>query len=350
MMLEPVLTPRQKAAVIVRLLLSDGEQISLEQLAPTAQAALAHEMALMGMVDRATRDRVVEEFCESLEQVGLTFPGGLDSTLDMLGGTLSRDITDRLRRMAAMAGQSDPWERIASMPARQLAELALAEATEVAAVMFSKLPVPKAAEAFGIMPPERARQIAYAMSMTGGIEAPALRRIGMALLHAAEALARPAIDGGPVEKVGAILNFTPSGTRDEVLNGLDQDDADFANEVRKSIFTWANIPMRIDPRDIPRIVREVDQLALTRAIAGARDANRPTADFIMAALSTRMADALKEEVESLGRVSAKDVEEAMSAIISAIRRMEESGDLFLIAGEAGDGDGGEITINSAAGG
>ena len=97
MMLEPALTPRQKAAVIVRLLLSDGEQISLEQLPPSAQAALAHEMALMGMVDRTTRDRVVEEFCESLEQVGLTFPGGLDSTLDMLGGTISRDITDRGR-------------------------------------------------------------------------------------------------------------------------------------------------------------------------------------------------------------------------------------------------------------
>lgn len=349
MMLEPALTPRQKAAVIVRLLLSDGEQISLEQLPPSAQAALAHEMALMGMVDRTTRDRVVEEFCESLEQVGLTFPGGLDSTLDMLGGTISRDITDRLRRMAAMAGQSDPWERISSIPARQLAELALAEATEVAAVMFSKLPVPKAAETFSLMPPDRARHIAYAMSMTGGIEAPALRRIGVALLQAAEALARPAIDGGPVEKVGAILNFTPSGTRDEVLTGLDQDDADFANEVRKAIFTWANIPMRIDPRDIPRIVREVDQLALTRAIAGAKDANRPTADFIMSAMSSRAADALREEVEGLGRVSAKDLEEAMGAVIATIRRMEDAGDLFLITGEADDGEAGNISISTPGG-
>lgn len=350
MMLEPALTPRQKAAVIVRLLLADGEHLSLERLPPAAQAALAHEMALMGMVDRLTRDRVVEEFCESLEQVGLTFPGSLDGTLDILGSTISRDITDRLRRKAAIAGHSDPWERISAMPARQLAELALAEATEVAAVMFSKLPVPKAAEAFGIMPPERARQIAYAMSMTGGIELSALRRIGMALLQAAEALTVPALDGGPVEKVGAILNFTPSGTRDEVLTGLDQDDADFASEVRKAIFTWANIPKRIDPRDIPRIAREVDQAALVRAIAGARDANLATAEFILASMSSRMADALREEVGGLARVTEKEAEDAMTEVVTTIRRMEEAGDLFLIAGEAEDDGNAEITIKAADGG
>ena len=75
-----------------------------------------------------------------------------------------------------------------------------------------------------------------------GARVVALRRIGMALLQAADGLARPAMDGGPVERVGAILNFTPSGKRDEVLSGLDEDDADFAREVRKSIFTWAMAP------------------------------------------------------------------------------------------------------------
>jgi len=345
-MLEPGLTPRQKAAVIVRLLLANGETLSLEQLDPASQAALAQEMALMGMVDRHTRDQVVAEFCDSLEQVGLTFPGGIEDTLDMLGDSLSRDITDRLRRRAAMTGQSDPWERIAALPPAQLAELALGEATEIAAVMFSRLPVPKAAQTLGLMPPLRARQIAYAMSMTGGIEAPALRRIGVALLQAAEALAAPALDGGPVERVGAILNFTPANTRDEVLTGLDQDDADFANEVRKTIFTWANIPQRIDPRDVPRIVREGDQASLLRALAGAKGKNAASAEFILASLSSRMAESLREEMAELTRLTDAEAEDAMAAMVSTIRRMEEAGDLFLIAGEASD-DGAGVTIKTA---
>lgn len=347
MMLGPGLTARQKAAIIVRLLIADGEQLSLERLSPAAQAALAHEMALMGMIDRFTRDQVVGEFCETLEQVGLTFPEGLDSALDILTGTLSPDTTDRLRRIAAMAGQSDPWERISALSPRQLCDLALAEAVEIAAVMFSRLPVSKAAEAFSLMPATAARQIAYAMSLTGGIEAPALRRIGLALLQAADGLARPAMDSGPIERVGAILNFAPSGKRDEVLTGLDEDDADFAREVRKSIFAWPNIPNRIDPRDVPRILRVMDGPTLAKAIAGARDANRPAADFILSSLSSRMADSLREEVEAIARITTEDAEAAMTEVVATRRRMEAEGDLFLIAGDFGDDTADEVHIQTA---
>ncbi|WBU52547.1 flagellar motor switch protein FliG [Paracoccus sp. SCSIO 75233] len=346
MNLEPALSPRQKAAVIVRLLIGSGEDLSLEQLPPDAQSALAHEMALMGLVDRQTRDRVIEEFCESVEQVGVTFPGGLNPTLDLLGGTLSQDTADRLRRMAAMAGHSDPWDRIATLPARQIAGLAQSEAVEIAAVLFSKLPVPKAAEAFALMPADQARHIAYAMSLTSGIETPALRRIGVALLQAVDGTARPAIDKAPVEKVGAILNEAPSGTRDQVLTGLDEDDAAFAQEVRKAIFTWANIPSRIDPRDIPRIARAADPATLHKAIAGAKDADRVAAEFILSNLSSRMADGIRDEAEALGRVSSEDTETAMAEIVATIRRMEQAGDLFLISADTDD-DGTEIAIRTA---
>lgn len=334
MMMTMGLTPRQKAAVIVRLLLAEGGEIRLDALPESAQAALAEEMSQMGMIDRTTRDAVISEFCDSLEEVGIAFPEGLDNTLDILGSLLSQDTTDRLRRRAAMTGRSDPWERIAAMSVGHIRDLAMSEALEVVAVMFSKLPVPKAAEVFGLLPPVRARQIAYAMSLTGNIEAAALRRIGMALMQAADTLSRPAIDGAPVEKVGAILNFSPANTRDEVLTGLDEDDRDFADNVRKAIFTWAIIPKRIDPRDVPRICREVDQTVLVKAMTGSKGEDEKTVEFILTSLSSRLADSLREEMQSLGKVSAKDAEDAMAEVVGAIRRMEGSGDLFLIAAEA----------------
>lgn len=344
-----MLTPRQKAAIIVRVLLAEGEDISLEGLPAEAQDALAREMAAMGLVDRATRDAVLEEFCEALEAVGVTFPGSMDGTLEILGPRISRDASDRLRRLAALSGKSDPWERIASLPVTHLAALAQSEAVEMAAVMFARLPVPKAAETFGKLPPDHARQIAYAMSLTGSIEAPAMRRIGMALVQAAEALPRPVLDGGPVEKVGAILNFTPAATRDAVLEGLDRDDAGFADSVRKAIFTWANIPMRIDPRDVPRILRAVDQPVLVKAMAGARGMDAPTVPFLLGAISSRMADALREEVQAMARVSAADAEAAMAEVVAAIRAMEAAGDLFLIAGETEENDGLPAMAASPAG-
>lgn len=328
------LNPRQKAAVIVRVMLSEGLELPLGLLPPEAQAGLAQEMALMGIVDRDTRDVVISEFCDSLESVGLIFPDNMGGTLDIIGDLLSQDITDRLRRMAVQAGSADPWDRICALPPAQISDLAKHESIEIAAVLFSKLPVQKAADSFGLMPPERARQIAYAMSMTGGIEAGALRRIGMALIQAAESMARPALDGGPVEKVGAILNFTPANTRDTVLTGLEEDDRDFADEVRKAIFTWANIPLRIDPRDLPRITREVEQITLVQALAGSTGPLAKTAEFILGNLSTRMADSLRDEADSLGKVRAEDAETAMAEIVATIRSMEQAGDLFLIAAEA----------------
>lgn len=328
------LTTRQKAAIIVRLMLSEGDELQLTALPSALQADLAQEMALMGLIDRQTRDAVIDEFCNLLENVGLTFPQGIDGTLDLLDGHLSTDTTDRLRRMAALSGTGDPWQRIANFSTPILQELARTEAVEISAVLFSKLPVTRAAEVFKLLDPERARQIAYAMSLTGGIEAEALRRIGNALIQAADAVPQPALDGRPVEKVGAILNSTPSATRDTVLAGLDDDDAEFAGNVRKAIFTWVNIPARIDSRDISRITRQVDATTLIKALAGARGKNLAAAEFFLSGMSSRLADSTREDMEAAGKVSDKDAEEAMDDVVAAIRRLEEEGELFLIAIDA----------------
>lgn len=327
------LTPRQKAAVIVRLLLAEGDDIDLARLPPGLQTDLAQEMALMGIIDRDTRNAIVAEFCDRLESVGLSFPGDIDGTLDLLDGHLSPDTTDRLRRMAALNGDGDPWDRIAVMAPTLLAELARTEAVEIAAVMFSKLPVPRAAEVFGLLDPQLARQIAYAMSLTGGIEAAALQRIGKALIQAADAVPQPPLQGKAGEKVGAILNFSPSTMRDSVLAGLDDDDAGFAGEVRKTIFTWAHVPHRVDPRDIPRLTREVDNAVLLKALAGARGDARETVDFILGGISSRLAETMREEMEALGKISVRDAEVAMDEVVATIRRMEAAGDLFLISPE-----------------
>jgi len=332
----PALSARQKAAIIVRLALAEGEDIDLAKLPAGAQTDLAQEMAMMGLVDRETRNAVIAEFCERLEAIGLSFPGDIDGTLDLLDGHLSSDTSDRLRRLAALNGTGDPWNRIAMLSPTLLAELARTESVEIAAVMFSKLPVPRAAEVLGLIDPDRSRQIAYAMSLTGVIEAPSLRRIGMALIRAADAIPRPAIEGKAEQKVGAILNVTSAQTRDNVLAGLDDQDARFADEVRKTIFTWMNIPARVDPRDIPRIIRELDPAMLIKALAGAKGQDRETVDFLLRSLSTRLAESLRDEVEILGNVPAKDAEGAMDTVVATIRRMEAAGDLFLIA--TGDGE------------
>lgn len=331
------LTQRQKAAVIVRLLLNEDDDggLNLAALTGDTQGLLAQEMAGMRLVDRATRDAVIGEFCNSLEAVGVTFPGGLDPTLDMLGARISGDTTERLRQASALSGGSDPWARLSMLDQDKLNRLAQSEAVEIVALMMSMLPVPKASAVFSALAADRARAIAQAMSMTADVAAPALHRVGLVLLNAAEALPRPALPSPVADRVGTLLNFATADMRDSVLNALEQGDAVFASGVRRAIFTFAHIPRRIDPREVPRIVREVEQDVLVRALALAKGPtaepdDSAAADFILSSLSQRMAEGLRDEIQNAGTVRQSDGDEAMKTMITAIRQLEVEGEITLL--------------------
>ena len=324
------LSQRQKAAVIVRLLLDDDEASGLARLDSDSQTLVAEEMARMELVDRDTRDAVITEFCDRLESVGVTFPGNLDGTLAMLGARLSEDSVDRLRRLSAMSGKGDPWTRLASQPVNRLIAVANSESVEIVALMLAKMPVSKASETFSALSRERAHEVAQAISMTGGVSAQALHRVGLVLLQAAEALPRPAIETPASERMGAILNFAAADLREEVLDNLDRQDADFAGGVRRAIFTFDHIPRRVQARDLPRIVREVEQPVLLRALSAGSDADAAAAEFILSNLSQRMADGLRDEREGLSNLRPAEIEEATKQVVTVIRRLETEGEITLI--------------------
>ena len=328
------LSRRAKAAIIVRLLLNDGADIPLEDLPDELQANLTHQMGKMHVVDRDTLLAVVEEFAGEVGKVGLSFPAGIAGALDALDGKISPHTAARLRKEAGVRQFGNPWARLGELGADRLLPAVENESIEVAAVMLSKLPVAMSAEILGKLPGPQARRITYAVSLTGAVTPEAVDRIGLSLTSQLDAQPATAFDSDPVERVGAILNSSTNVTRDDVLTGLDETDQGFANAVRKAIFTFANIPARIAPRDIPRILREVDQDKLVLALAGAEAAGfAASRDFVLENMSGRMADQLREEIGEAGKVKAADVEASMSDIVDVIRAMEQSGDLLLVVEE-----------------
>lgn len=325
------LTAREKAAVIVRLLMSEGAPLSITALPEHMQAALAEQMGQMRLVDRTTLGAVVAEFLGELEQVGLSFPGGIEGALTMMDGHISATAANRLRRLAGASAKADPWDRLMALDADRLLPILNEESIEVAAVMLSKLPVPKAADLLGKLPGERARRVAFAVSMTGNVDPETVRRIGLSLAGQLENLPARAFDGDPVERVGAILNVSPAFTREDVLKGLEETDAAFAVQVRRAIFTFIHLPARLAARDVPKLVRSVEPVALVTALAGAADdAQRAAAEFILANMSQRMAQSLREEMDARGAVKEKDAELAMNAVITAVRSLETAGEVALI--------------------
>lgn len=327
------LSGRQKAAVIVRLLLAEGAELPLLGLPEHLQAAITEQIGTMHTIDRDTLKSVVEEFCTILEQVGLSFPGGIDKALALLDGHISPAAATRLRQMAGSASLHDPWEKIRTFEVERLLQPLTEESIEVSAVILSKIAVPRAADLLGRLPGARARAIAYSMSQTANIAPEMVRQIGLALVAQIEVKTVSAFDGDPVHRVGAILNVTTAATRDEVMKGLEETDIGLAEQVRKTIFTFAHIPTRLLARDVPKILRGVDQAVLVTALGGAKGPGVEAAEFILANMSQRMAATLREEIAGMGRVRDKDVEAAQTALIIAIRDLVDQGELLLIVDE-----------------
>ena len=327
--------PREKAAIIVRLLLAEGMPLKISGLPDDMQTALAEQIGTMRRVDRATMRAVIEEFMGELDQAGLSFPGGLEGALSIMDGHMSAGATSRLRRMTGSASSVDPWERLTNVPLDVLIDALKDESIEVAAVVLSKLPVPKAAQLLGKLPGERARQAVYAVSLTGNVDPDTVRRIGMSLAAQLDSQPVKAFEVGAGERVGAILNIAAALTRDDVLKGLQEADAEFAETVRKSIFTFEHVKARLAARDVPKVVRIVDQKALVTALAAAPSSPErlASAEHILSNLSQRMAQSLREEMGTRGTIKERDAEEAMSTIIMAIRQLEGSGEIVLVTAD-----------------
>jgi flagellar motor switch protein FliG len=329
------LSSREKAAVVVRLLLNEGADIPLEELPDELQEKLTHQLGQMGLVDRVTLDAVAAEFAEALESIGLSFPHGLAGALDAVNGKIAPATAARLRKVAGIRQIGDPWQRLREIPAEDLAQIAQAESIEIAAVMLSKLETAKAAQMLGHLPGPVARRITYAVSKTTNITPEAVERIGWSLAAQLDQRPATAFTDGPGERVGAILNQSAASTRDGLLTALDEEDSDFASLVRQSIFTFAHIPARILPRDVPAILRGVDQPVLVTALAGAdTEGDKASVEYLLTNMSSRMAENLREEMAERGKVKQAEGEDAMTQIVGAIRALVDDGAISLVEDES----------------
>ncbi len=321
------LTRRQKAAIIVRLLLAQGVSPGIDKLSPLHQSLLARSMSGIGQIDRATLSDIVGEFTGALDNLALIMPRGMHDALEILTPHISATARDGLKADAEIGDGTDPWPRLAAMETEKLRPILDDESAEICAILLSKLSVAKAAELLSDLPPDRAEIIAHAVALTDTIPSETALRIGEHLHAQIVARPKPTFESGPVERVGAMLNAVGTVSRDAVLDGLDARDADFAEGVRKSIFTFHHIPKRIDATDIPRIAGAVDGDTMITALAAGLQSAPLTVEFILENVSRRMAEQMRDEAEAMKTPKEAAGDAAMQTVVAAIRTLEESGDI-----------------------
>ncbi|MEM7711294.1 MAG: FliG C-terminal domain-containing protein, partial [Pseudomonadota bacterium] len=137
----------------------------------------------------------------------------------------------------------------------------------------------------------------------------------------------------PVSRVGAILNAAISGVRNDILTQIDAADPDFGARVRAAIFTFENVPERIEPRDLPRVLRGLDNGQVVALLGGAPPSAEEAVAFVLDNISARLADQIRDEISERGTIPLDEAEAGMAAFVAEVRRLEEEGELMFKAKE-----------------
>ena len=325
---EKPVSKQQKAAILLSALVGSGEIPELDSIATEPLRKVVDIMASFGEVDRNTVDLVILEFLSELQDFGLSMRSDLEATLASLQGHLSEKAIDSIRRAYILSPSVDVWVRVASASADQLQACIDKEHVQIAATVLSKVPSTLAAQVLGSLEPARARSIMLAIINNKELPEDLLKSIGRSISETIfEGNLASTSEKTPVERAGDIINFAQREARDRIMEDLGSAEPETAKMIRKVMFTFADIPSRVLPRDIPAITRTVAQETLLRALKGA-----PTeVEFIFSSLSKRVAEQLKEELAELDPIPPEDSEAAMNEIIVGIRKLESDGEITLKA-------------------
>jgi len=331
------LSQRQKAAIIVKLLVGGGVALDDLELDADAIWKITKAMTGLGVVGKDIVDGVTAEFILEMERMGLVFERDIDGSLKAMEDQITADTLSEVKARQSGSAEASAWGYISKTDAEVLALRISSENPRVGAVILSKLSPTKSAEIVGQISPESAEAILGAISKTTTVKPEIVSRIGIALADSLQDKGSAgAFEESAAERIGAILNMSPSQFRDEILGSFEQKDPEAAGQIRRLMFTFEDIPSRITGRDISKILRGVDDETLVMALSGAASTAPSVKEFIMGNISSRLAEQIEESIEERGAVKEKDADAAMTQVVIAVKELEKAGEITLIETEEED--------------
>jgi flagellar motor switch protein FliG len=327
------LNQAQKAAIILCLLDKDGAAPLFEELGEVSMKNFVRVMAQIGIVDGETVRSVVAEFVAGLEQRGETVHCGARNALEIIGNNLGRAAAARISDSIDLFSEKNVWKRIAMLNPEVVSDFVSREHPQSAAVILTKLPPEYSGRVLSEIPQDQARQIAKYFRSMKAIGSKSTEIIGEALGGFLQSNGLNASALTPAARMGAIMNYASSQMREELIEHLDDLDPEFSEDVKRSMFTFADIEKRVMRNDVGKIVRAVDSEVLVKALAGGEGAVPSVRSFILANIATRMSEMIAQEIGDAGAVKRKESDKAQAEVIKAIVALESAGEIDLVTND-----------------
>ena len=320
------LTGRQKAAIFLVTLGSEISSEIFKHLRDDEIEALTFEIARLDSVEPEERDRVLMEFKELMMAQDFITSGGIEYARELLEKSLgSQKAVDIINRLTSSL-QVRPFDFIRRTDPAHLLNFIQQEHPQTIALILAYLEPAKASVILGALQHEVQSDVARRIATMDRTSPEVLREVERVLEKKLSTLSSEDYTAaGGVENIVEILNLVDRSTEKIIIEALEEDDPELAEEIKKRMFVFEDIVL-LDDRAIQKVLREVDTSELGKALRGVE---AEVQDKIFRNMSKRASQLLKEEMDYMGPVRLKDVEETQQKIVSIIRKLEDQGEIVV---------------------
>ena len=319
----------QKAAVLLIVLGPERSAKVFKYLNDDEIEQLTLEIANTKSVPSDVKDAVLEEFYEVCLAQQYISEGGIAYAKELLDKALGEErARDVIGRLTASL-QVRPFEFVRKADASQLLNFIQDEHPQTIALILSYLPSSQAAAVVSSLAPEKQADVAKRIAIMDRTSPDVIKEVEKVLEKKLASLVNQdyTIVGG-VDSIVNILNTVDRSTEKHIMENLEIEDPELADEIRRKMFVFEDI-LILDNRSIQTVLREVDNNELAIAL---KNANEDVQKVIFDNLSSRLATMIKEDMEFMGPVRLKDVEDAQQKIVNIIRKLEDAGEIVISRG------------------
>ena len=320
----------RKAAILLVQLGQDKAAKVLSHLRESEVEAVSSEISRLESLGADETDAVINEFHQLATARANVVNGGPDFARALLEESLGREKADSIMERLAASARQLPFQFLHRADPRQLLSFISGEHPQVIAVILAHMPSDRATMVLSGLDPERQADVAHRIAVMDRTSPEVLHALEVALERKTSSVLQPSDFStvGGLEPLVDIINRSDRATERLIVEALEQRDPALAEEVKSRMFMFEDIVL-LENKDMQLLLRQVETAELAMALKGVSDEVRSK---VTSNMSERASENLLEEVELLGAVLLRQVEEAQVNVIRTIRELEESGEITVRRG------------------
>jgi len=331
-MVREKISTKEKAAVLMITMGKEYAAKIFKFLSEEEVEQLTLSITSMRRVDPEVKESVIDEFMQMCIARKYISEGGIDYAREILNSAFGQDRTDDLIGRLSASLRVKPFDFIRKADSTQVFNFIQNEHPQTVALILSYVDPKHAAQILSGLPLEKQTSVIARIANMGITSPEYIKETERVLEKKLSSLSfgDHTITGG-IDSLVAILNSVDRGTERHLLEALEETDAELVEEIRKRMFVFEDI-VKLGNQSVQRVLKEIDNRDLAIALKGATN---EVAKIIFENISKRLQEMIKEDMEYMGPVRVRDVEEAQQKIVNVIRRLDDSGEI-IISRNAGD--------------